>query len=361
MDEMQQTPFDPKALCPPLSERDSEAARRRQARLLKPPGSLGRLEEITVWLAGTMATDAPEARHASVIVFAADHGVTAQGVSPYPSAVTTMMLEQLAGGRSAIAMLALTQGMKLEVVDVGVDTDLSVEGVLCDKLRRGTRDFSIEAAMTWAEYDHAMAAGARAVARTHNPYEVQLRIFGEMGIGNTSAAAAVLCGLTGADPAEAAGPGTGLDRAGVSHKARVIGNALALHGLSGQAPANAERVMMCVGGYEIAAMAGGMIASAQERTPVLVDGYIATVAALFAVRINPSLRPYLMFAHRSAEPGHTHALEALDARALLDLDMRLGEGSGAAVAIGIIRQACMLYHGMTTFEEAGISGPETAP
>ena len=360
---MAEATFDPTAPCAAILEASAAAARARQAQLLKPPGSLGRLEDVAVTLAGVQGdADYFSAEQASIILFAGDHGVTAQGVSPYPSAVTTMMLEQFAGGRAAISILAERLGAGLEIVDVGVATDRRIERVVIDKLRGGTLDFTIDAAMTAEETVFAVAAGARAVERTAAASDGRNRIcvFGDMGIGNTTSASAVLAALTGASAAAVTGPGTGLDAAGVEHKAGVIARGLDRHGLMAGHDKTPDTVLAAVGGFEIAAIAGGMIACGQRREAVLVDGFIATVAALVAVKINAGVRPFLIFGHRSAEPGHRIALEALSAQPLLDLGMRLGEGSGAAAALPLVRLACDLHHGMATFEDVGMAGPGPA-
>ncbi|WP_284420666.1 MULTISPECIES: nicotinate-nucleotide--dimethylbenzimidazole phosphoribosyltransferase [unclassified Bradyrhizobium] len=339
--------------CAAPSEAHREVALARQAQLTKPLGALGRLEEVAVELAALQASDRPGAERVPVVLFAGDHGVAAQGVSAYPPEVTVQMMHNFAGGGAAISVLARSLGCPLEVVDVGTLADEPVRGVVVDKPRRGTRDFSVEPALTPEEVAFACEAGRRAVARQadHAP---ELVIFGEMGIGNTTAAAALAAALLSCAPADIVGSGTGLDADGRARKAAVIADALARHGLSsGAAVAD---IMAAVGGLEIIAMAGAIIAAAQRRWPVLIDGFIVSVAALAAVRLNPSCRPWLLFSHRSAERGHAVVLEALGARALIDLDLRLGEASGAATALPIIRLACALHNGMATFAEAAVSG-----
>jgi nicotinate-nucleotide--dimethylbenzimidazole phosphoribosyltransferase len=228
--------------------------------------------------------------------------------------------------------------------------------VLVDKPRNGTCDFSREPALTSAEVTFALAAGRRAIARQVERAP-QLVILGEMGIGNTTAAAAIASALLPCAPSEIVGVGTGLDDSGRERKARVIADALVLHGLKGAPPV--EAVLAAVGGLEIIAMAGAIIAAAQAGIPVLVDGFIVSVAALAAGQLTPSCRPWLMFAHRSAERGHGMLLDALGARPLIDLDLRLGEASGAATALPILRLACALHNGMATFAEAAVSNRDT--
>jgi nicotinate-nucleotide--dimethylbenzimidazole phosphoribosyltransferase len=342
--------------CPLPSAEHEERARARQAVLTKPAGSLGVLEDLAIKLASLQTTDRPRAANAPIILFAGDHGVTAQGISAFPSAVTVEMLKNFASGGAAVAVLARELGVPLTVVDAGTLAETPVAGTLAEKPRRGTRDFSAEPAMTNDELDFALAAGRRAVARAG---AADLMLFGEMGIGNTTSAAAIAAALIPKAPAEIAGAGTGLDAAGIARKVEVIEGALALHRLD-KPGADARRVLASVGGFEIAALAGAIIAAAQAGRPVLVDGFIVTVAALAATRLNPSCTPWLLFSHRSAERGHAIVLDALSARPVLDLNLRLGEGSGAATALAVLRLACALHNGMATFEEAAVSGRSSA-
>jgi nicotinate-nucleotide--dimethylbenzimidazole phosphoribosyltransferase len=338
--------------CARPSPTHRDAALARQEQLTKPLGALGRLETVAVELAALQATETPGADRVPVVLFAGDHGVAAQGVSAYPPEVTVQMLRNFASGGAAISVLARTLGLPLEVVDAGTLAAETVPGVIADKPRNGTRDFSRETALTAAEGVFALEAGRRAIARQaeHQP---QLVILGEMGIGNTTSAAAIAAALLSCPPSEIVGSGTGLDGEGRARKARVIADALALHGLTGSAPV--ETVLPAVGGLEIIAMTGAIIAAAQARLPILIDGFIVSVAALAAIRLNPSCRPWLMFSHRSAERGHGLLLEAIGARPLLDLNLRLGEASGAATALPILRLACALHNGMATFAEAAVS------
>ncbi len=337
--------------CPAISAAHQEAARARQAELTKPRGALGRLETLAIELAGLQHRDRPRAARAPIIVFAGDHGIAAQGVSAYPQDVTIAMMANFAGGGAAISVLARELGSPLEVVDAGSLADAPMPGIVTDKPRRGTRDFSKEPALEPAELAFAFDCGKRAVARACSS-EPDILILGEMGIGNTTSAAAIAAAMLRISAEMIAGSGTGVDAAGRAHKARVIDAALALHDVA--ADSSPARILCAVGGLEIAAIAGAMIAAAQRRIPVLVDGFIVSVAALAASRANPSCRPYLIFSHRSAEQGHRLVLDALEARPLLDLDLRLGEGSGAALALPILRLACSLHNGMATFAEAAV-------
>jgi len=328
-----------------------EAARARQDQLTKPTGALGRLETLAIELAGLQHTERPRGANAPITVFAGDHGIVAQGVSAYPQEVTIAMMANFCAGGAAISVLARELGSQLEVVDAGTLAEAPMRGVITDKPRRGTRDFSSEAALEPAELAFALDCGKRAVARCAEN-KPDLLILGEMGIGNTTSAAAIAAALLQIKAETIAGSGTGMDEAGRAHKARVIDAALARHGLAaGMSP---ERILRAVGGLEIAAISGAIIAAAQRRIPLLIDGFIVSVAALAAVRLNPSCRPYLIFSHRSAEQGHRIVLDALEARPLLDLDLRLGEGSGAALALPLVRSACALHNGMATFAEAAV-------
>jgi len=340
--------------CPAPSEAHAELARQRQANLTKPAGSLGHLEQLAIDLAALQRTDRPSAIRAPIVIFAGDHGVAAKGVSAYPSDVTVQMLHNFANGGAAISVLARELDVPLLVVDAGTLSEHQVKGVVTDKPRRGTRDFSEQAALTSSEIIQAFGCGQRAL-RQAIAGGADLAIFGEMGIGNTTSAAAIACALTGQRPEIVAGGGSGLDDAGRERKVSVIRQALALHDLESPG-AKVEDVLLAVGGLEIAALIGAIIASAQSGVAVLVDGFIVTVAALAAVRINPSCRPWMMFSHRSAEPGHQLLLEELKARPVLDLGLRLGEASGAALALPILRLACALHNGMATFAEASVSG-----
>src|SRR5579872_899756 len=340
--------------CADISAAHREIALARQAQLTKPAGSLGRLEHLACELAGLQETEEPRATNVPIVIFAGDHGVVAQGVSAYPQEVTIAMMANFAGGGAAISVLARELGSRLEVVDAGTLAETPLPGVVTDKPRRGSRDFSRQAALEVEEVAFAFGCGQRAVERT-SVDKPDLLIVGEMGIGNTTAAAAIASALLGASAELMTGSGTGLNVTGRARKARIIAAALSYHGLA-KANVPPERVICAVGGLEIAAISGAIIAAAQSRIPVLIDGFIVSVAALLAVRLNPSCRPYLMFSHRSAEQGHRLVLDALDAHPLLDLDLRLGEGSGAALALPILRLACALHHRMATFAEAVVPG-----
>jgi len=327
-----------------------EQALARQASLTKPPGSLGRLEEVAVRLAALQGSEAPSLDRIRIVVFAADHGVVEEGVSAFPQAVTVEMIKNFARGGAAISVLARSLGAELEVVDVGAANPVDeLPGVVSQRAAEGTRNLSREPAMDEAQLAASLAAGRDAVGRGAG---MQLFIGGEMGIGNTTAATSVAAALLGLDAASLVGPGTGLDAEGVAYKARIIDAALRLHQAQLTDPLS---VLQHVGGFELGALAGAYIASAQAGVPVLVDGFIATAAALAALRLRPELGEWLFLAHASAEPGHRAMVEAIGQTPLLDLGMRLGEGSGAALAANILRSALALHNGMATFAEAGVS------
>ncbi len=352
------------AVCPPPSIQHADAARQRQSTLTKPPGSLGALEQIAIRLAGLQRRALPTAEHAQIVIFAADHGVAERGVSAYPSSVTVQMLRNFVANGAAISVLAQTLQASLTVIDVGTRARDPIAGVIIDKVCFGTNDLSCERAIAAADLAHGLAAGRRAIMRLAGT-SADIVILGDMGIGNTTAAAAVVAALRRSATADVVGAGSGLDAAGIARKQAIIERALTLHRLTADHPPHdgpgterALEVLSCVGGLEIAALCGAIIAAGQAGLPVLVDGFIVSVAALAAVDINPSCRPWLLFSHRSAEKGHRVVLDLLDADPLIDLSLRLGEGSGAATALPIVRLACALHAGMATFDEAQVAQAE---
>jgi nicotinate-nucleotide--dimethylbenzimidazole phosphoribosyltransferase len=334
-------------------DREAErAAQDRQATLTKPRGSLGRLEEIAIRLAGLQGTPRPSLDRVRITVFAGDHGVAAEGVSAFPQAVTTEMIKNFARGGAAICVAARALGAELEIINLGTVHDPGpLAGVKDHALGPGTANLASEPAMTDHQVARALGAGRHAAERARLE-GCQLFIGGEMGIANTTTAAALACALLGAKPTNLAGPGTGLDPEGVAHKARVIQRALELHTSASMTPLEALRRL---GGFEIAALAGAYLACAHMGLPVLVDGFITTVAALVATRIQAGSADWLFYSHASAEPGHATILAALEAQPLVDLGMRLGEGSGAAITVPLLRLACALHNEMATFAEAQVS------
>jgi len=335
-----------------VSDADSEtAARDHQTQLTKPPGSLGALETHAIRLAGLQRSARPSVQRVWISVFAADHGVAAEGVSAFPQVVTGEMVRNFSHGGAAISVLARALGAQLEVVNLGTVNDPGeLPGVRRAIIAAQTQNFCECVAMTPAQLDAAVGTGADSVAHAHAA-GAQLFIGGEMGIANTTSATALACALLGISPTALAGAGTGLDAKGIEHKAAVIERALARYSNDADPLLWLQRV----GGFEIAALTGAYIAAAQRGLPVLVDGFITTVAALVAVRINPACRAWMFFGHCSHERGHAHVLAALDADPLLDLGMRLGEASGAAAAVPLLRLACDLHAGMATFAQAGVS------
>ena len=339
--------------CAALNETARVAALARQGQLTKPPGSLGQLEAIAVQLAALQGTGNPQIEHIHIRIFAADHGVACEGVSVFPQAVTAEMVRNFARGGAAISVLAKQLNARLEVINLGTVSPVEpLENVCDERIAAGTANFAQSPAMTETQLAAALQAGRTAVLRAKQG-GAQLFIGGEMGIANTTSASAIACALLQESPQMLAGPGTGLDSKGVTHKAAVIRRALDLHRANLTQPLD---VLRHVGGFEIAALAGAYLAAAQNGVPILVDGFISSVAALTAVRLNPEARNWMLFAHASAEPGHQRVLAALDAQPMLQLGMRLGEGSGAAMAVPLLRLACALHNNMATFAEAGVSG-----
>lgn len=339
--------------CAVLNESSRTAALARQEQLTKPPGSLGKLEAIAVQLSALQGTDKPQMERLHISIFAADHGVAAEGVSAFPQAVTVEMVRNFARGGAAISVLAKHLNATLEVINLG--TVLPVEPlakVRDERIAAGTANFAQGPAMTETQLAAALQTGCAAALRAKQD-GAHLFIGGEMGIANTTSASAIACALLQESPQLLAGPGTGLDSKGVAHKAAVIQRALELHRNNLVQPLD---VLRHVGGFEIAALAGAYLAAAQNGMAVLVDGFISTVAALTAVRIQPDVRNWLLFAHTSAEPGHQRVLTALDAQPMLQIGMRLGEGSGAATAVPLLQLACALHNNMATFAEAQVSG-----
>lgn len=327
-------------------------ARARQAVLTKPSGALGRLESLAIQLAAWQGVATPSLAQVEIAIFAADHGVAVHGVSAYPSAVTAQMVHNFQRGGAAINVLATQLGAGLTVINAGtIDRAGFPAPVIDQPIGYGTADFVTQSAMTPAECHAALALGRQIIDGYAQPHLV---IGGEMGIANTTAASALAVAGGIAPAAVLTGPGSGLAATAVAHKATLIDQAVQRLG----APPSAMTALTALtelGGFEIAALVGFYIRAAQQGIGILVDGFIATVAAWLAWRMNPAVREWMLFAHTSAEPGHEHVLRALAAAPILALDMRLGEGSGAAVAVPLLRAACALHNAMATFTEAGLS------
>jgi nicotinate-nucleotide--dimethylbenzimidazole phosphoribosyltransferase len=324
------------------------AAELRWNSLTKPPGSLGRLEELVTTIALQQGKLRPSLGVKSLYVFCGDHGIAAEGVSAYPSEVTRQMALNFVAGGAAINVLCRRIGIRTVIVDAGVKGE-SVPGAVALRIGEGTRNFRHEPAMSRNEAERAIEAGTELAASAGAD---GIRGVGEMGIGNTTSASALLCAFTGVSPRDAVGPGTGVTPSGVARKAEVIEGALALHRPDASDPIG---VLSQLGGYEIATMTGFLLASAERRIPVMMDGFISCAAALAAHRLAPTVLEYLLFSHRSAEPAHARMLAGLNATPLLDLSLRLGEGTGAALGISLAEHALALYDGMATFAEAAVS------
>ena len=316
----------------------------------KPLGALGQLETLALQLGLIQRTESPALNDPQMLVFAADHGIAAEGVSAYPQAVTVQMVGNMLAGGAAINVFARQHGFALQVVDAGVAAELPAHSRLQPrKIAMGTKNICHEAAMSRLEAQAALAAGMQVVQALPG----NVVALGEMGIANTSPAALLLARLTGASIIDATGRGTGLDDAQLRHKQAVLARALARHPAT--QPLDALGELAALGGFEIAMMAGAMLQAASERRVVLVDGFIAGAAALVAQALAPNVRDYLVFCHQSAEHGHRLLLSHLEARPLLELDLRLGEGTGALLAWPLVQSAANFLNEMASFESAGVS------
>lgn len=339
----------------------ANAASARQDTLTKPPGSLGRLEEIAIRIAGITGTARPRLEQRLIVVAAGDHGVAARGVSAYPQEVTAQMVANFLGGGAAINVLASHAGARVRVVDAGVATETPEDPALLRlRIGPGTADIAEGPAMSRADAAASVAAGIallqseRAAAGGAG---VDIVGCGEMGIGNSTAAAAIIAAATGRPPRAVTGRGTGVDDDRFEHKMRAVEQALQVNRPD---PTDGLDLLRTVGGYEIGVLAGIYLAAAAEGIPAVVDGLISGAAALVAVAIAPATRESLIASHRSAEPGHSAMLEHLRLEPMLDFGMRLGEGSGAALGISLCVAACRVLDEMATFEEAGVSDSDEA-
>ncbi len=336
---------------PKADEGVRAAALRRLDTLTKPLGALGRLESLAAQVCAVQRTLAPTILQPVAVVFAADHGVADRGVSAYPRAVTEQMVKNFLSGGAAINVLARLQGMDLWIVDAGVDGDCgSHPRLIGAKIRRGTRDLTVEAAMTADECREALKRG-RMVVEEVVPRGGNTLVLGEMGIANTASSALLMHGLTGLPLADCIGRGTGLDDAGLARKREILAQGCTRR----EPPRDPLELLAEFGGYEIAMLVGALTSAAARRHLIVVDGFTVTVAAALAARIDPNVLDYCVFGHCSAEHAHRALLEHLRVEPLLDLGMRLGEGSGAAVALSVVRAALALFTEMATFEGAGVS------
>ncbi len=342
----------------PVDEASYARAWARLDRLTKPPRSLGRLEALAAQIAAIQGTDRPALGPGAVVVAAADHGVTAEGVSAYPAEVTHQMVQNFLAGGAAINQIAAAANARVYVLDVGVRGPEFPEaaGLIRARVRPGTGNIAREPAMTRDQAAAALEAG-RAAGRRAVEAGATLLAAGDMGIGNTTAAAALTAALLGLPPEAVTGRGTGVDEAGYRRKLAAVGRALrrAEDRLGRLVEADPLAVAAELGGLELLAAAGVLLAGAEAGVPVVTDGFPVTAGALLAVRLAPELRDYLFAGHRSVEPGHARQLEALDLFPVLDLGLRLGEGTGAVLAFPVLRAAAAVLAGMATFDEAGVS------
>lgn len=337
----------------PLAPQGTTQAQQHLDRLTKPPGSLGRLEELARRYVAITGVVPPQLPRKAVIIFAADHGVTAEGVSAYPQAVTAQMVHNFVQGGAAINALARHAGAEVRVVDIGVAADLpALPGLVAQKVRHGTANMAQSPAMQRQEAQQCLEIGI-ALAEQGARDGITLVATGDMGIGNTTASSALVALLTGTPVAQVTGRGTGIDDATWARKVEVIQRALALHAPRAEDPLG---TLSTVGGLEIGGIAGLILGCARHRIPVLVDGLIATAGALVAAALQPFVKDYMIAAHASVEVGQQVAWRFLGQQPLLDLQLRLGEGTGAVLAMHLVEAALHIYNEMATFDEAGVSG-----
>jgi len=339
----------------PLDEAAMRSARARQDTLTKPRGSLGKLEELSIQLAGMKADPLPSMERKAVIVMAADHGVAREGVSAYPSDVTAQMVLNFLRGGAAINVLARQAGARVTIVDIGVAAEFEpLPGLVRRKVMYGTRSLAQGPAMTREEAEQAIQVGMD-VLKEEAARGLDLVATGDMGIGNTTPSSAIVAVMTGLPVAQVVGRGTGIDDQGLARKLSVIEQALAVNQPDAD---DAMDVLHKVGGLEIAGLAGVMIAAAHQRIPIVVDGFISTAAAMIAVGLAPGVRDYLIAAHQSVESGHRAMLKYLKLMPLLDLNLRLGEGTGAVLGFHLLEASTRILREMATFDEAGVRDKE---
>ena len=341
----------------PLDEEAIAQAQARQDQLTKPQGSLGRLEELSIQLAGIQGKPRPQISHKAIITMAGDHGVVAEGISLYPQQVTSQMVNNFLRGGAGINVIARQVGARVIVVDMGVATELEPDAqLLSKKVAPGTQNMCLGPAMTSKQAVKAIETGIEIVAAEVTK-GLDIVVTGDMGIGNTTASSAICAVMTGKPVAEVTGRGTGIGDKQLGHKTELIDKALALNRPDPKQPLD---VLAKVGGFEIGGLAGVMLAAAAYRIPVVVDGFISGAAALIATALSPRLKDFLIAGHVSAEAGHRLLLKYLGLKPLLDLDMRLGEGTGAALGIFLAEIAARILSDMSTFAEAGVSEKDKA-
>ena len=323
-----------------------------QNQLTKPRGSLGELESIAVKVCALQQTTQPSVNRAQIIIYAADHGIAEENVSAFPQAVTAEMVKNFSSGGAAISVLSRQHQLPLQVINLGLVAKLpALDYVESQIVAPGTQSFLYQQAMTAEQLNQVFSIAKNKVDAMSNK-ECELLIAGEMGIANTSSATALVCALAALDVENLTGSGTGLDENGMNHKTQVIKKALKNHQHRLETP---ENMLQTLGGFEIVALVGTYIRCAQQGIIAVVDGYICSVAALFAIHINPQCKNWLIFSHQSAERGHKTVLDLIPAKPLLSLDLRLGEASGAALVYPLIRSACLLYNEMASFSSASVS------
>ncbi len=337
-----------------------QAATEHQQQLTKPAGSLGQLETLTIRFAGFQGVAKPVINHKYVRIFAGDHGIAANGVSAFPQEVTAQMVHNFLSGGAAISVLSQQHHADFKVCNMGLIDSPAASALTAHPLLesinvgKGTHDFSTQPAMTQPQLEACLEAGKQCAENFQHTQSVF--VGGEMGIGNTTSASAIYSVLLALTPTQSVGPGTGVNNNVIKQKAALIKQAIKLHGVTNQTAFNQKplEVLRTLGGFEIAALVGAYIHCAQRGIPILVDGFITTAAALVAMHINPTIKPWLVFTHCSAEPAHTLALRFFEQTPLIDLGLRLGEGSGAAVSLPILDMALNLHSNMATFASAGV-------
>ena len=338
---------------PVINEKILSAAQEKIDNKTKPLGALGKLEELAVRMSIIQNTLNPRIKNKALFVFAADHGIAEEGVSVFPQEVTRQMVENFLNKGAAINVLSSFGNIELSVINMGIKGDTICDPGLIDKnIAKGTKNFALQPAMTIAEAQQALGAGKDIFLEKYKQLQIDIIGLGEMGIGNTTSAAAIISVITGKPIHECTGRGTGIDDKGLEHKIKILKKALKLHNPANN---NAIEVLSKVGGFEIAGMAGAMLAAASKRCAIVLDGLISTAAGLVAYLINPQVANYMIAGHKSVEQGHILALKFIGIKPVLDLNMRLGEGTGAALTISIVDAACNLMIKMASFEEAGIT------
>lgn len=352
--------IDPGSLCgqileqiEPLDDTLLPAAALKMDEKTKPLGSLGRMEDIAVQLCLIQNTLNPEINRKHLFVFAGDHGITEEGVSAYPSEVTAQMVNNFLNGGAAINVLCRHHNIEMKVVDMGVKGEFnSHPDLIMHKVANGTANFAVGDAMSKEQMCQALENGMKTFLEAYEKNPIDIVGLGEMGIGNTTSAAAVICAASGITPADAAGRGTGIDDKGLEHKIKVMEKALKFHNLDGQ---DGFEILQKLGGFEVAGIAGAVLAAASRKTAVVLDGVISTAAGLLAYMIHPDVKGYLISGHKSVEKAQKAALEYMGIEPLIDFNMRLGEGTGAALAIDIADAACRIMREMASFEDAQVA------